>query len=85
MNQTVLAITRADLARKATHVEVLQEADKLQRALLNSVSHDLRTPLASVLGVPNTMLEDRALLDVPTQQSLLKTAQDEAQRLVARL
>ena len=81
MNQTAAAITRADLAKKAKRAEVLQEADKFQRALLNSVSHNLRTPLASVLGVLNTILEDRALLDVPTQQSLLKTAQDEAKRL----
>ena len=58
MNQTALAITRADLAKKAQRAEVLQEADKLQKALLNSVSHNLRTPLASVLGVLNTILED---------------------------
>jgi K+-sensing histidine kinase KdpD len=81
MNQTALAITRADLAQKAKRAEVLQEADKLQKALLNSVSHNLRTPLASVLGVLNTILEDRAVLDVPTQESLLKTAQNEARRL----
>jgi len=81
LDQTALAITRADLARKAKRAEVLQEADKLQKALLNSVSHNLRTPLASVLGVLNTILEDRSLLDVPTQQSLLKTAQSEARQL----
>ena len=81
LDQTALAITRADLAKKAKRAEVLQEADKLQKALLNSVSHNLRTPLASVLGVLNTILEDASLLDVPTQQSLLKTAQDEAKQL----
>jgi two-component system sensor histidine kinase KdpD len=81
MNQTALAITRADLAQRAKRAEVLQEADKLQKALLNSVSHNLRTPLASVLGVLNTILEDGAHLDLPTQQSLLKTAQEEAKRL----
>jgi two-component system sensor histidine kinase KdpD len=81
MNQTALAITRADLAQKAKRAEVLQEADKLQKALLNSVSHNLRTPLASVLGVLNTILEDGVHLDLPTQQSLLKTAQEEAKRL----
>jgi len=81
MNQTALAITRADLAQKAQRAEVLQEADKLQTALLNSVSHNLRTPLASVLGVLNTILEDGAHLDLPTQQNLLSTAQEEARRL----
>ena len=81
MNQIALAITRANLADKAKRAEVLQEADKLQKALLNSVSHNLRTPLASVLGVLNTILEDGARLDVITRQSLLTTAQDEARRL----
>jgi two-component system sensor histidine kinase KdpD len=81
MNQAALAITRVDLARKARRAELLQQTDKLQKALLNSVSHDLRTPLASVLGVLNTLLEDGALLDASTQQSLLATAQDEARRL----
>ena len=81
LDQTALALTRADLAKKAKRAEVLQEADKLQRALLNSVSHNLRTPLASVLGVLNTILEDGSRLDVSTQQSLLKTAQDEAKQL----
>ena len=81
LDQTALALTRADLAKKAKRAEVLQEADRFQRALLNSVSHNLRTPLASVLGVLNTILEDASLLDVSTQQSLLKTAQDEAKQL----
>ncbi|MEO8028275.1 MAG: ATP-binding protein, partial [Bryobacteraceae bacterium] len=81
MGQTALALTRAQLAKEAQRAEVLQEADKLQRALLNSVSHDLRTPLASVLGVLNTILEDGSLIDQGTQQSLLRTAQDEGKRL----
>jgi two-component system, OmpR family, sensor histidine kinase KdpD len=81
MSQAALAITRTDLLKKAQQAEMLQEADKLQKALLNSISHNLRTPLASVLGVLNTISEDASLLDVPTQQSLLKTAQEEAKQL----
>lgn len=81
MGQAALAITRADLVTKAQEAEVLQETDKLQKALLNSVSHNLRTPLASIIGALNTVLEDGALLDAATQQSLLKTAQEEARKL----
>jgi two-component system, OmpR family, sensor histidine kinase KdpD len=81
MSQAALAVTRADLVSKAQQSEVLQEADKLQKALLNSVSHNLRTPLASIIGALNSVLEDGALLDEPTQQSLLETAQEEAGRL----
>lgn len=81
LSQTALAITRADLAKKAKRAEVLQETDKLQKALLNSVSHNLRTPLASILGVLSTILEDGSLLDPSTQEGLLRTAKDEAKRL----
>lgn len=81
MSQAALAVTRADLVNKAQQAEVLQEADKLQKALLNSVSHNLRTPLATIIGALNSVLEDGALLDAPTQQSLLETAQEEAGRL----
>jgi len=81
MNQTALAIIRAELALSARRAAVLQETDKLQRALLNSVSHNLRSPLASVLGVLNTILEDGSLLNPLTQHSLLETAREEAVRL----
>lgn len=81
MSQAALGITRAGLVKKAQQAELLQETDKLQKALLNSVSHNLRTPLASIIGALNTVLEDGALLDAPTQQSLLRTAQEEARKL----
>jgi two-component system sensor histidine kinase KdpD len=78
MNQAALAITRANLAGKAQRTELLLDSDKLQKALLNSVSHDLRTPLVSVIGGLNSVLHDSALLDASTQRTLLQTARDEA-------
>jgi two-component system sensor histidine kinase KdpD len=81
VNQAALAITRAQLATEARRAELLEETDKLQKALLNSISHDLRTPLASVTGTLNSLLEDAPLLDVSTQRELLETARDEAKRL----
>jgi len=81
MNQAALAVTRADLAEKAWRAEMLQETDKLQKALLNSISHNLRTPITSVVGVLHSLLEDGVLFDAPTRQHLLETAQDEALKL----
>lgn len=81
VNQAALAITRTQLATEARRAALLQETDKLQKALLNSISHDLRTPLASVTGTLNSVLEDAHLLDVSTQRELLETARDEAKRL----
>jgi PAS domain S-box-containing protein len=74
---------REEANRAKNEFLILQEADKLQQSLFNAVSHDLRTPLASVIGAVSTLLEDGALLDALTQQSLLRTAQDEARRLDA--
>ena len=81
MNLTALAIARANLAKSAQQAEILQEADKFQKALLNSISHNLRTPITSVVGALNTILDDGSLFDASVQRSLLKTAQDEAIRL----
>ncbi|HKV78089.1 MAG TPA: ATP-binding protein [Candidatus Sulfotelmatobacter sp.] len=55
--------------------------DNLHKALLNSISHNLRTPVASVTGALNSVLEDGYLLDAPTQRELLETAREEAKRL----
>jgi len=72
---------REEANRAKNEFLLLQEADKLQQSLLNTISHDLRTPLASVIGVLSSLLEDGALLDAVTQQKLLKSAQNEARRL----
>jgi two-component system, OmpR family, sensor histidine kinase KdpD len=81
MNMTALAITRANLARKAQQAEILQEADRFRKALLNSISHNLRTPITSVVGALTSVLEDGAVLDASAQRTLLRTAQSEAIRL----
>ncbi len=78
-SQTALAIERAQLAETARQAQLLQETEKLQTALFNSISHDLRTPLASITGSLSSVLEDN--LDSATQQDLLKTAHEEARRL----
>jgi two-component system, OmpR family, sensor histidine kinase KdpD len=81
VNQAALAITRAQLAEEAQRAKLLQETDKLQKALLNSISHNLRTPMASVTGALNSVLEDGHLLDPSTQRELLETAREESKRL----
>jgi two-component system sensor histidine kinase KdpD len=81
-----LAIERASLAEQASRNLLLQEAEKLQSALLNSISHDLRTPLASVTGVLSSLHEAEAgdgevVLDHATRLDLIKTGWEEAERL----
>jgi two-component system sensor histidine kinase KdpD len=80
-NQIGLAIERASLAEQARQAEMLEITDKLQTALLNSISHDLRTPLVSITGAISSLADDQILLDESARRSLIETAGEEADRL----
>jgi len=80
-NQIALAIERARLDEQARQAELLEITDKLQNALLNSISHDLRTPLASITGALSSLMEDQMALDENARRSLIETASEEADRL----
>ena len=69
-NQIALAIERARLDEQARQAELLEIADKLQTALLNSISHDLRTPLASITGALSSLKEDEVILDETARRQL---------------
>ena len=70
----------AQLAAHASRMAILEQVDQQRVALLRSVSHDLRTPLATIRAVA-TDLRDRNLYDDRTRQELLKSVSDEAERL----
>ncbi len=80
-NQIGLAVERASLAEQAHQAEVLEITDKLQSALLNSISHDLRTPLVSIKGALSSLGDDQIHLDDAARRSLIETAGEEADRL----
>ncbi|MFN8411103.1 MAG: sensor histidine kinase KdpD [Anaerolineales bacterium] len=80
-NQSALAIERASLVDQARQAELLQATEKLQTALLNSISHDLRTPLVSITGALTSLDEQSDSLNNENRQSLIVTAREEADRL----
>ncbi|RJP50535.1 MAG: sensor histidine kinase KdpD [Anaerolineaceae bacterium] len=80
-NQAALAIERAGLAKQAQKAELLQAAEKLQTALLNSISHDLRTPLVAITGALTSLDEQAESLNEDYRRSLIGTAREEADRL----
>jgi two-component system sensor histidine kinase KdpD len=80
-SQTALAIERAQLAEDAERAQVRAETERLRNSLLSSVSHDLRTPLASITGAASTLLENDERLDADTRRDLLETLHEEADRL----
>ena len=57
---------------------VAAEAERLRNALLTSLSHDLKTPLASILGAANSLREYGELFDVSARADLLRTVEEEA-------
>ncbi len=80
VNHTALALERARLADEAQDARVRAETERLRSALLTSVSHDLRTPLAAITGATTTILESTHL-DQRTQHELLESVREEAERL----
>ena len=81
VNQVALAIEGARLSEQARQTELLEATEKLQTALLNSISHDLRTPLVSITGALSSLDEDSPALDEEVRRSLIDTAREEAERL----
>jgi two-component system sensor histidine kinase KdpD len=80
-SQTALALERANLASDAQEAEVRIETERLRNSLLSSVSHDLRTPLATITGAVSTILDDSARFDERTRRELLESVHEEAERL----
>jgi two-component system sensor histidine kinase KdpD len=79
-NQTALAIARARLAEETEQARLQIETERMRNLLLSSVSHDLRTPLASITGAASGLLQVRDHLDDHSYE-LAQIAYEEAERL----
>lgn len=80
-DQVAIILERIDLEFIAEQSRLHQEREKLRSALLSSVSHDLKTPLASVIGSLSVYRSMEAHLDESQRKILISTALVEAQRL----
>jgi two-component system sensor histidine kinase KdpD len=76
-----VAIDGIRLADELHDARVLKATEKLQTALLNAISHDLRTPLVSVIGVLSSLQEEGIGLDDDAKRNLIQVASEEADRL----
>jgi two-component system, OmpR family, sensor histidine kinase KdpD len=75
------SLERDRLARDATSAEISRRSDALKSALLDSVSHDLRTPLAAVLGAATSLRDDGGELSARARRELADTIAEEASHL----
>lgn len=80
-SQASLAISRARLVQQVAHTEALVQSDQLKSALIASVSHDLRTPLATIKGAATTLQASDISLSRATRLSLVRTIEREADTL----
>jgi two-component system sensor histidine kinase KdpD len=81
LDQTAVAVDRVKLARDVDQTRLLAETERLRTALLTSIGHDLKTPLAAILGTITALRSFGALYDDATREEMLATAQEEAERL----
>jgi two-component system sensor histidine kinase KdpD len=79
--QLAIALERAMLAVQAETARRQAETEHVRSALLSCVSHDLRTPLATIAGAASTLLDESTGLDANIRRELLQSVADEAGRL----
>lgn len=81
IGQLSLALERTRLVSELGEARLSEENERLRSALLSSVSHDLRTPLASIIGSASTLRELEAQLDAHDRHELLDGILTESERL----
>jgi two-component system sensor histidine kinase KdpD len=81
IDQTSVAIERTLLVDEATKAQANVESERLRSALLSSISHDLRTPLASILGAVTSLRSLGTKMPEAARDDLLAAIEEEAGRL----
>jgi two-component system, OmpR family, sensor histidine kinase KdpD len=87
-NHLAIALERTDLRERVIHAELLEEVDRLRRSLIGAVSHDLRTPLATIKVASSTFLDKTNELteqDADELHALIDMQADRLTRLVSSL
>ena len=81
VDQVGIAIERTKLAADMEQSRLLAETESLRAALLSSVSHDLRTPLVSIIGAATSLVEADRALGETGRKAMAETIRDEGERL----
>ena len=78
--QTAAALERGSLAREMVNARTSVETERVRNTLLASISHDFRTPLASILGSATSVLDYGDKLDAAARKDLLGHIKQEAEK-----
>ncbi len=80
-SEAALGVQRAELAQAAAHAEALMQADEMKTALLTSISHDLKTPLAGIKTSVSSLLDGTVSWTDEDRRAFLETIESQADRL----
>ena len=80
-SQMAAAVERALLGEEAQRAQMMVETERMRNAVLSAVSHDLRTPLATITGVTSSLLEQKQERDPASRRELIQSVYDEATRM----
>ncbi len=78
LHHTLERVKSIELAKEVT---LKMQAETLRNSLLSSISHDLRNPLAIIVGAASTLESDEQCLDAVSRRKLVKVISEEAQRM----
>ena len=81
INQAAVAMERVQLAAAAQEADVQIESERLRNVLLSAISHDFRTPLATIIGSASTLRDSDTALGEARRHALLDTLLHEADRM----
>jgi two-component system sensor histidine kinase KdpD len=80
-SQIAQALERVRLASEAHSAQLKVETEQLRNTLLSAISHDLRTPLAAIVGASSSLIRNSGKLDDDVRYELGQTIYDEATRM----
>jgi len=80
-NTVALVVERARLREQALRTEMLEETERVRKSLMGAVSHDLRTPLATIKLSASTLRERGTALDGHDREELLGAIESQTDRL----
>lgn len=78
---SALAIVRLELVEETHNIRTLEASERLRAALFNSISHDMKTPLASILGAVSSLVDDGDLYSEDQKATLLNSIKKGALRM----
>jgi two-component system sensor histidine kinase KdpD len=81
LSQAALALERVRLAAAAQNAQIKVETESLRNSLLAGISHDLRTPLSSIVGAASSLAEEPERLSEAARRELARTIYDEGRRM----